>query len=80
MQLCLKEFLKVLQLTAKLSRWHKCLCVCVFNVILGKEFGADDFLPVLSYVIVQCNMPELLFEVEYMMELLDTPWLTGEGM
>ncbi|KAL2094817.1 hypothetical protein ACEWY4_009536 [Coilia grayii] len=44
-----------------------------------KEFGADDFLPALSYVIVQCNMPDLLLEVEYMMELLDTPWLTGEG-
>ncbi|XP_062392671.1 ras and Rab interactor 2 [Sardina pilchardus] len=44
-----------------------------------KEFGADDFLPALSYVIVQCNLPELLIEVEYMMELLDTPWLTGEG-
>ncbi|XP_028838732.1 ras and Rab interactor 2 isoform X2 [Denticeps clupeoides] len=44
----------------------------------GQEFGADEFLPALSYVIVQCNMPELLLEVEYMMELLETPWLTGE--
>lgn len=56
------------------------LYYCVFYVIIGKEFGADDFLPALSYVIVQCNLPELLIEVEYMMELLDTPWLTGEGM
>ncbi|KAF5908923.1 ras and Rab interactor 2-like, partial [Clarias magur] len=45
----------------------------------GQEFGADDFLPALSYVIVQCNMPELSLEVEYMMELLETSWLTGEG-
>ncbi|KAM9497499.1 ras and Rab interactor 2-like isoform 2-T3 [Salvelinus alpinus] len=45
----------------------------------GKEFGADDFLPALSYVIVQCNMPELSVEVEYMMELLESSWLTGEG-
>ncbi|XP_058271536.1 ras and Rab interactor 2 [Hemibagrus wyckioides] len=45
----------------------------------GQEFGADDFLPALSYVIVQCNMPELCLEVEYMMELLETSWLTGEG-
>lgn len=46
----------------------------------GQEFGADDFLPALSYVIVQCNMPELSLEVEYMMELLETSWLTGEGI
>ncbi|XP_041750287.1 ras and Rab interactor 2-like [Coregonus clupeaformis] len=45
----------------------------------GQEFGADDFLPALSYVIVQCNMPELSVEVEYMMELLESSWLTGEG-
>lgn len=56
------------------------LCYCVFYVAVGKEFGADDFLPALSYVIVQCNLPELMIEVEYMMELLDTPWLTGEGI
>ncbi|XP_066502253.1 ras and Rab interactor 2 [Hoplias malabaricus] len=45
----------------------------------AQEFGADDFLPALSYVIVNCDMPELFLEVEYMMELLETPWLTGEG-
>ncbi|XP_062867237.1 ras and Rab interactor 2 [Trichomycterus rosablanca] len=44
-----------------------------------QQFGADDFLPVLSYVIVQCNMPEIFLEVEYMMELLDNSWLSGEG-
>uniref|UniRef100_A0A8C7U0G5 Ras and Rab interactor 2 n=1 Tax=Oncorhynchus mykiss TaxID=8022 RepID=A0A8C7U0G5_ONCMY len=45
----------------------------------GQEFGADDFLPALSYVLVQCNMPELSVEVEYMMELLEQSWLKGEG-
>uniref|UniRef100_A0A8C7KQ90 Ras and Rab interactor 2 n=1 Tax=Oncorhynchus kisutch TaxID=8019 RepID=A0A8C7KQ90_ONCKI len=45
----------------------------------GQEFGADDFLPALSYVLVQCNMPELSVEVEYMMELLESSWLKGEG-
>lgn len=45
----------------------------------GQMFGADEFLPALSYVLVQCNMPELLIEVEYMMELLEPTWLTGEG-
>ncbi|KAG7484936.1 hypothetical protein MATL_G00055560 [Megalops atlanticus] len=57
-------------------------CKCVYSAMTtapGQEFGADEFLPALSYVIVQCNMPELLLEVEYMMELLEPAWLTGEG-
>lgn len=45
----------------------------------GQQFGADDFLPVLSYVMVQCNLPEILLQVEYMMELLDNSCLSGEG-
>lgn len=45
----------------------------------GQEFGADDFLPTLSYVMVLCNVPEVILEVEYMMELLESSWLTGEG-
>ncbi|XP_036404799.1 ras and Rab interactor 2-like [Megalops cyprinoides] len=45
----------------------------------GKEFGTEEFLPALSYVLVQCNLPHLLLEVEYMMELLEPSWLTGEG-
>uniref|UniRef100_A0A8B9KDN5 Ras and Rab interactor 1a n=1 Tax=Astyanax mexicanus TaxID=7994 RepID=A0A8B9KDN5_ASTMX len=58
------------------------ICKLIYKAMksnTAQEFGADDFLPALSYVIVQCNMPELLLEVEYMMELLETPWLTGEG-
>uniref|UniRef100_A0A4W4DWA8 VPS9 domain-containing protein n=1 Tax=Electrophorus electricus TaxID=8005 RepID=A0A4W4DWA8_ELEEL len=58
------------------------ICKLIYKAMknnAGQEFGADDFLPALSYVIVQCNMPELSVEVEYMMELLDTSWLTGEG-
>ncbi|XP_036379031.1 ras and Rab interactor 1-like [Megalops cyprinoides] len=57
-------------------------CKCIYSAMTtapGQEFGADEFLPALSYVIVQCNMPELLLEVEYMMELLEPAWLTGEG-
>ncbi|XP_026878278.2 ras and Rab interactor 2 [Electrophorus electricus] len=45
----------------------------------GQDFGSEDFLPALSYVIVQCNIPQLLLETEYMMELLEPSWLTGEG-
>uniref|UniRef100_A0A4W4DWW5 VPS9 domain-containing protein n=1 Tax=Electrophorus electricus TaxID=8005 RepID=A0A4W4DWW5_ELEEL len=56
------------------------ICKLIYKAMKNNaEFGADDFLPALSYVIVQCNMPELSVEVEYMMELLDTSWLTGEG-
>lgn len=42
-------------------------------------YGADDFLPVLTYVVAQCDMLELDTEIEYMMELLDPSLLHGEG-
>ena len=45
----------------------------------GRMYGADDFLPVLTYVIAQCDMLELDTEIEYMMELLDPSLLHGEG-
>ncbi|KAJ8348301.1 hypothetical protein SKAU_G00268900 [Synaphobranchus kaupii] len=58
------------------------VCKCVYTSMKtdpGQEYGADELLPALSYVIAQCNMPELIVEVEYMMELLEPAWLTGEG-
>ncbi|XP_060711487.1 ras and Rab interactor 2-like [Hemiscyllium ocellatum] len=45
----------------------------------GQHYGADEFLPSLSYTIAECELPELSLEVEYMMELLDQTDLTGEG-
>ncbi|XP_051900908.1 ras and Rab interactor 2-like [Pristis pectinata] len=45
----------------------------------GEPYGADEFLPALSYVVAQCDLPELSLEVEYMMELLDQSELMGEG-
>lgn len=36
-------------------------------------------MPVLTYVLAQCDMLELDTEVEYMMELLDPSLLHGEG-
>uniref|UniRef100_A0A8D3C4V1 Si:ch211-168d1.3 n=1 Tax=Scophthalmus maximus TaxID=52904 RepID=A0A8D3C4V1_SCOMX len=50
------------------------VCKCVH-----KEVSWDDFLPSLSYVLVECNRPHTLIEVEYMMELLEPSWLGGEG-
>ncbi|KAL0969748.1 hypothetical protein UPYG_G00231760 [Umbra pygmaea] len=45
----------------------------------GRAHGADDFLPVLMYVLVRCNMTSLLLDVEYMMELMDPALQLGEG-
>ncbi|XP_032632140.1 ras and Rab interactor-like protein [Chelonoidis abingdonii] len=46
----------------------------------GKEiYGADDFLPVLTYVLVKCDIVAVQLDVEYMMELLDPSQLQGEG-
>lgn len=50
-----------------------------FLLLPGRMYGADDFLPVLTYVIAQCDMLELDTEIEYMMELLDPSLLHGEG-
>ncbi|XP_073434230.1 ras and Rab interactor 3 isoform X2 [Dendrobates tinctorius] len=45
----------------------------------GKHHGADDFLPVLMYVLAQCDLVSLLLDVEYMMELMDPALQLGEG-
>ncbi|XP_074872657.1 ras and Rab interactor-like protein [Carettochelys insculpta] len=42
-------------------------------------YGADDFLPVLTYVLVKCDIVSVQLDVEYMMELLDPSQLQGEG-
>uniref|UniRef100_A0A3B5LRC4 VPS9 domain-containing protein n=1 Tax=Xiphophorus couchianus TaxID=32473 RepID=A0A3B5LRC4_9TELE len=60
------------------------LQVCKFvhkamGTLHGEAAVWDDFLPALSYVIVECNRHHLLIEVEYMMELLEPSWLGGEG-
>ncbi|XP_061566508.1 ras and Rab interactor 2 [Cololabis saira] len=58
------------------------VCKCVHKAmgsLHGEEVSWDDFLPSLSYVIVECNRPRILIEVEYMMELLEPSWLGGEG-
>ncbi|XP_068163721.1 ras and Rab interactor 2 [Antennarius striatus] len=58
------------------------VCKCVHKAMgafHGQEVTCDDFLPSLSYVIVECNRPRILIEVEYMMELLEPSWLEGEG-
>ncbi|KAM4690041.1 ras and Rab interactor 3 [Rhinophrynus dorsalis] len=45
----------------------------------GKPHGADDFLPVLMYVLARCDLVSLLLDVEYMMELMDPALQLGEG-
>ncbi|XP_074861170.1 ras and Rab interactor 1 isoform X2 [Carettochelys insculpta] len=43
------------------------------------SYGADEFLPVLSFFLAQCDLPQLLMEAEYMMELMEPSQLVGEG-
>nr|XP_033809688.1 ras and Rab interactor-like protein isoform X2 [Geotrypetes seraphini] len=51
------------------------------NCSRGKAevYGADDFLPVLIYVLVGSDLTSVQLDVEYMMELLDPTQLQGEG-
>lgn len=51
---------------------------CV-SLCSGKPHGADDFLPVLMYVLARSNLTEVLLNVEYMMELMDPALQLGEG-
>lgn len=51
----------------------------IVMIIAGRMYGADDFLPMLTYVMARCDMPQLDAEIEYMMELLDPSLLNGEG-
>ncbi|XP_028293727.1 ras and Rab interactor 3-like [Gouania willdenowi] len=45
----------------------------------GRAHGADDFLPVMMYVLARCNLAALQLDVEYMMELMDPSLTLGEG-
>ncbi|XP_047446597.1 ras and Rab interactor 2 [Mugil cephalus] len=86
-----REVERVKQKLALMQRTHSPIdkvllllqvCKCVHKAmgsLHGQEVSWDDFLPSLSYVIVECNRPHILIEVEYMMELLEPSWLGGEG-
>ncbi|CAN9502022.1 unnamed protein product [Ophioblennius macclurei] len=45
----------------------------------GRAHGADDFLPVMMYVLARSNLSALQMDVEYMMELMDPSLTLGEG-
>ncbi|XP_040447634.1 ras and Rab interactor 2-like [Falco naumanni] len=58
------------------------VCKLIYTVMennSGRLYGADDFLPVLTYVLVQGDTLELDTETEYMVELLDPSLLHGEA-
>nr|XP_020475271.1 ras and Rab interactor 2-like isoform X2 [Monopterus albus] len=58
------------------------VCKLIYTIMeenSGRLCGADDFLPMLTYVLAQCDMPQLDNEILYMMELLDPSLLHGEG-
>ncbi|KAK9964445.1 hypothetical protein ABG768_005616 [Culter alburnus] len=58
------------------------VCKLIYTIMennSGRMYGADDFLPMLTYVMAQCDMPQLDAEIQYMMELLDPSLLHGEG-
>uniref|UniRef100_A0A4W5NZ96 Ras and Rab interactor 2 n=1 Tax=Hucho hucho TaxID=62062 RepID=A0A4W5NZ96_9TELE len=58
------------------------VCKLIYTIMENKSgclYGADDFLPMLTYVLAQCDMPQLDNEILYMMELLDPSLLHGEG-
>ncbi|CAL8391338.1 unnamed protein product [Arctogadus glacialis] len=58
------------------------VCKLIYGVLEdspGRMSGADEFLPMMTYVLAQCDLPQLDHEILYMMELLDPSQLNGEG-
>ncbi|XP_044057229.1 ras and Rab interactor 2 isoform X2 [Siniperca chuatsi] len=49
------------------------------NASSGTVFGADDFLPCLTWVLLRSDVVTLQLDTDYMMELLDPTQLKGEG-
>ncbi|XP_030633835.1 ras and Rab interactor 2 [Chanos chanos] len=49
------------------------------NAKPGVVFGADDFLPCLTWVLLRSDVATLQIDTDYMMELLDPSQLQGEG-
>ncbi|GAA6102002.1 ras and Rab interactor 3 isoform X2 [Tachysurus ichikawai] len=49
------------------------------NAKPGVVFGADDFLPCLTWVLLRSDVVTLQIDTDYMMELLDPSQLQGEG-
>lgn len=49
------------------------------NASSAKVFGADDFLPCLTWVLLRSDLVTLQIDTDYMMELLDPAQLQGEG-
>ncbi|KAJ8414526.1 hypothetical protein AAFF_G00037280 [Aldrovandia affinis] len=49
------------------------------NASPGAAFGADDFLPCLTWVLLRSDLSTLQLDTDYMMELLDPTQLQGEG-
>ncbi|KAJ8369089.1 hypothetical protein SKAU_G00091170 [Synaphobranchus kaupii] len=49
------------------------------NASSGAVFGADDFLPCLTWVLIRSDVTTLQLDTDYMMELLDPTQLQGEG-
>lgn len=47
--------------------------------LAGTVFGADDFLPCLTWVLLRSDAVTLQIDTDYMMELLDPTQLQGEG-
>lgn len=85
----IKDFLSKMQKSySPVKKLENLLCATssIYKWVASRQtanasptFGADDFLPVLIYVLVQCGMVSVEIEADYMWGLLHPSLLTGEG-
>ncbi|XP_061436102.1 ras and Rab interactor 2-like [Lethenteron reissneri] len=56
------------------------VCKMVYDAMGSSgEGGADDFFPVLTYSLLNCDCPQLAIQVDYIMELLNPDLMSGES-
>ncbi|KAL4238463.1 E3 ubiquitin protein ligase rin2 [Mactra antiquata] len=70
---------KLEHLLSATSSIYKCVAVSNKGNSSPPAFGADDFLPMLIYVLIQCGMVSVEIEADYMWGLLHPSLLNGEG-
>ncbi|KAK3595982.1 hypothetical protein CHS0354_032496 [Potamilus streckersoni] len=79
MQKAFSPLKKLENLLGATSSIYKCVMSKPRVGTASSSFGADDFLPILIYTIIQCGNVSIEVEADYMWGLLHPSLLTGEG-
>ncbi|XP_052767431.1 uncharacterized protein LOC128208118 isoform X3 [Mya arenaria] len=79
MQKAFSPLEKLEHLLAATATIYRCIAKNQKESKIPVTVGADDFLPMLIYVLVQCGLVSVEIEASYMLELLHPSLLVSEG-